>query len=72
MTTYNAVPMTVVRVGIDLKLFEILAEKKGAPMSVSELADETGAEYLLISASTGNYSSTPVSIYRIRNLMTLH
>lgn len=44
--------MTMVRIGAGLNLFKIIAERKGAPMSLSELAEETGTDYLLISTST--------------------
>jgi hypothetical protein len=43
--------MTVVRIGANLNLLEILAERKGAPMSVSELVEETGVDYALIITS---------------------
>ena len=48
----KSLPMTVVRIGANLNLLEILAERKGAPMSVSELVEETGVDYVLIITST--------------------
>ncbi len=37
-----------VRIGADLDLFRILADKNGEPMSANDLAEKTGANYLLI------------------------
>ena len=36
------------RLGIDLRLFSILAERDGLPISAAELASASGAEHLFI------------------------
>lgn len=40
--------MAVVKIGLDLELFRILAEADGAAASVEELSGKTGAEPLLL------------------------
>jgi predicted transcriptional regulator len=41
--------ITTICIGANLDLFKILADKNGEPASVKELAEKTGADYLLIS-----------------------
>jgi hypothetical protein len=45
--------LAIIRVGVDLKLFEMLASNK-SPMTVERLAQRTGADMVLLGESSKN------------------
>jgi demethylsterigmatocystin 6-O-methyltransferase len=70
---YLGLPLAVIRIGLDLDLFQLL-EKNNTPLSVNELATKTGAEPILLGrilrylASIGIIEETAKDTFAYNNI----